>query len=439
MASTLETNIATSTVLVADMVPVLMKEKLLSLADKQLVFFEIGDKEDLPTGNGKTIQFTRYERLVLPFGPLSESITPDAAALTTSVVQAVVDQWGAIVSMSDVAELTIKHPVMQIAQNRLGKQHAETVDREVQKTLLGSSNVSFANGRSARSSLIAGDVVSTDDIRKIVAQLRSDGAPSMDDGSFIGVFDPFVEMDLTKDATFTQAASYSNLRSLLNAEVGMWMGVRWKRSNFIPIITRHTGETINANATLNNFTGFALGTTNKARITKLDANTGFETAIGDETNVTNGGAAFRVRVITPAVAGTYNVYCSLESGAAGTATFQTRVVSTGSAITVNIAKALGTGTIVTTGATLELVVSATGAVSVPDTSTAGNVHITWVFGKEAFGVVDLNGLKTTLTPPSASDSDPLVQRRKAGWKQMFKCVIKNTTFFRRLESLSNFN
>jgi len=111
----------------------------------------------------------------------------------------------------------------------------------------------------------------------------------------------------------------------------------------------------------------------------------------------------------------------------------------GTSFQLKVYKGLGTGVVVNTGLTQEIVVSITGAIAPPDTSTAGNVHTTYVFGKESFGVVDLSGMKTYMTPPTASDSDPLVQRRKIGWKQMFKAVIKNTDFFRRLESLSAFN
>jgi hypothetical protein len=59
-------------------------------------------------------------------------------------------------------------------------------------------------------------------------------------------------------------------------------------------------------------------------------------------------------------------------------------------------------------------------------------------GKEAFTVIDLQKLQSFVTPNQSSDSDPLVQRRKAGWKLMFKAVINNQNFLERIESLSAF-
>src|SRR5689334_14490309 len=107
----------TSQSLAADLVPVVIKERMLALSDLQLVFYELGEKISLPEGNGKTVQFTRYERLPLPTQPATEGVTPTETPLTTSVVQAVVDQWIGIAVLTDVAVLTIRHPVLRVAQD----------------------------------------------------------------------------------------------------------------------------------------------------------------------------------------------------------------------------------------------------------------------------------------------------------------------------------
>lgn len=432
-----ETNMSTTQSLAADIIPLLIKEKMLSISDKQTVFFEIGDRETLPEGNGKTVQFTRYERLTLPSVPLSESDTPTATPLTTSIVQAVVDQWGAVVALSDVAQMTVRHPALRVAQQRLGTQHAETIDREIQKVLMGGSNATFANNKTTRLALAAGDVLTTDDVRRVVSTLRATGTPSYDEqGNFVGVFDPYVEMDVTKDGTFVNAMSFSQVRQLLVGEVGQWMGVRWKRSNLIPIITTLAFTPGSVTTGLGTFTPFTGGAdTVQIKVTRLDANTGFETEIDASTGITN-GANFKVSLPTttfPNDGRTYNIYASVANGAAGTETFQLQV--TGAGQQIFLFKAIGTDA----ETALNRVLRITGSLAPPDTSTAGNVHISYIMGREAFGVVELGGLTTTITPAAPVDSDPLMQRRKVGWKQLFKAVIKNVDFFRRLESLSAFN
>jgi N4-gp56 family major capsid protein len=85
------------------------------------------------------------------------------------------------------------------------------------------------------------------------------------------------------------------------------------------------------------------------------------------------------------------------------------------------------------------VAQATGPVAPTVTPATGNVHISYICGSGAFGVTELGRLQTYITPATADKADPLGQFRTAGWKQLFKPVILNTSFFYRIETTSNFN
>jgi N4-gp56 family major capsid protein len=215
-----------------------ISQKTLSIAKKNVIFQQLGDKADLPHGNSKTFQYTRYDRLGLPLTTLTEGTTPDNTTMSISTVSASVDQWGAYVNLSDVSQLTIKHPVMVKAIDLMGYQAAETVDREIIKVLLAGTSVSFPGVITARSSLssTSTDIMSTALVRSMVSGLRARGAHEYEGQDFVGVIDPYVEMDLSADTTFQTAASYSNIKVLYNGEVGKWMGVRWMRSNLIPTV-----------------------------------------------------------------------------------------------------------------------------------------------------------------------------------------------------------
>lgn len=428
----------TTATLAADLVPLYIKEKLLEIAERDTVFLQLADKEDLPEGNGKTVQFTRYERLPLPTAPLAEGVTPSETPLTTSIVQAIVDQWGAHVGLADVAILTVRHPVLRITNQRLGTQHSETVDREIQVVLMGSSNVTFGGTATSRSALVAGDVMTTDLIRKVVATLRSNGAPTRDGGFYTGVVDPFVEMDLSKDTTFVTAASYSQIATLLNGEIGRWMGVRWMRSNLIPIVSLLAAGDLtiaaaDVGAPVGGETNFDAASSVLVQVTRLDAQTGFENVVSAVSTVTNGASfSVSVAIASGAATGTYRIYVSLQDGA----------VATAQATVAHVAGTADTRVFIKAGipsAATRAVVTATGAVAPPAPPAAGNVHTSYVMGQGYFGAIDLAGLQTTLTPATASDSDPLIQRRRAGWKQIFKAVLKNTAFGRRIETLSAFD
>src|SRR5262249_51696840 len=143
----------TSATLAADLVPKLIKEKLLMIAEKDTVFLQLAEKGQLPEGQGKTVQFTRYERLPLPSAPAVEGVTPGDTNLITSPVQAVVDQWIVVSTLTDVAVLTVRHPVLQVTQARQGTNHAELVDRECQNVLMGGNNVTFGGVAATRDAL----------------------------------------------------------------------------------------------------------------------------------------------------------------------------------------------------------------------------------------------------------------------------------------------
>jgi|SRR5262245_5754328 len=433
--------LSTTASLSPDILAVYMMDELLDRAEKDLVFWDKCEKSPLPEGSGKTAQFTRYERLPLPEAPLEEAVTPLATPITLSTVDAVLDQWGAFVSMSDVVQLVIKHPIVQQARELLTLQHNELVDREVQVVAMGSTNVYFGGNVASRASLVAANVIATDDIRRVVATLRQNGAPPRRGGMYDGVMDPFVEADISKDPTFQTAASYSNIGTLKDFVAGRWMGVEWSRSNGIPIISLMSGTwyTFSADTTGTNWTGgvgFAGTSGVYVKITKIDPMTGFETIISAEPAQITNASAFAVKLVlaSGAPTGTYKVYCTLQNGASGTETLQIRMRhTTGTPDTIYL---VGSGAPSTGSA---YVVLGSGPVAPPTPPASINVHITYVMGRGYLGATTLSGLKTFITPATASDSDPLAQRTKASWKQMFKALVLNPAFGTRIESASFFN
>ena len=105
--------------------------------------------------------------------------------------------------------------------------------------------------------------------------------------------------------------------------------------------------------------------------------------------------------------------------------------TTGSAMTVNVAKVSGG---------VSIAANPNGAPAGADPPATGTVHTGYIFGKSAFAVPAIGArVQATLTPATATDSDPLQQRRKAGFKFMTKTCILNTDFFRRFECQSAFN
>lgn len=389
-------------------------KKTLSIALKQMQLYQLCDKVAMPKNNGLTFQYTRYERVVLPQSSLTEGVTPGDTQMQISVVQAVMDQWGAVIPISDVAIDVVTHPVLQKAIELAGHQAKEVIDREICLVMLAGTNVFFPNAITARGSLTTSDKLDSAVVGKTVANLRAKGAMPYDGSNYVGVLDPYSEEDLNMSSVFVGAAQYSNIKVLMNSEIGTWKGVRWVRSNTIPSIGLATGASGAGSATGGSLVA---STTYNAKLAVVNPNTGHEDFITATFNAATGVGETSVDITVPA----------LPSGAIADSKFRLYFGANGGVLykvadDIAASSTYNQKTLPTAGMTAQ---------AAPPSGV--RVHFAFIMGKEAVACIELNKIRAYLTPDQSSDSDPLVQRRKVGWKTMFKSVICNQLFLARIE------
>src|SRR6516162_2238337 len=155
-------------------------DKTLPLARRQLVVYHFGDPLDLPKGRGVTYTATRYNRVPLPFALLSEGVPPVGELMTIQQVTATALQWGDKITITDVAELTIKHPLFKKAIELMGLQVSETLERNTFVNLMGFTQINYVNQRGSRASLVPGDVLNIHELNRAYSQLLTLGAPRYD-------------------------------------------------------------------------------------------------------------------------------------------------------------------------------------------------------------------------------------------------------------------
>jgi N4-gp56 family major capsid protein len=423
-------------------------EKTLSIAKRIVRFYDLADKAQLPSQNSKTFQYTRYDRLPLPTSTLTEGTTPTSRALSISTVSATAEQWGDVVTLTDVAELTIRHKPLQKAIQLLGFQSAETIEREIYEVLMAGTTVYYPGSVTSRIGIDTTDVPTADSVRKVVAALRANGAMGMERPApgtedpelgdlYVCVVDSYVEQDIASDPDFIDAVKYAKAMRLWEGEIGTFLGCRFIRSNSIPTLSSRAaaaGTATDNNGTLTTnyyYTSMVVG---------IDDTFGYEKLIfqSSEDQVVGAGNDNHISLVVPTVSGyTYfNIYMSAGSAstqAAGAATMYLQNASgpvvAGTYLLGYASESGNNYTHKTTGTTAPAEVK----------SASSKIHTSFFLGKEAYTVVDLQNLQSTLTPNVESDSDPLKQRRKAGWKVMFKAVINNNDFFARLESESAYD
>lgn len=244
----------TSTTLAADLQTYFSK-KLLMQAQYQTKLDQFGYTEKIPSASSKTISFTQYADLAVATTPLAEGTAPTDTALSSSAITAVIDQLGAFVTLTDLAELTVKHPVVQKTTELLGVQAARSYDRTINSVIVAGTSVIYQGTNAARTDIGAGEVLTFSEVKKAVAQLRNNGAQEFADGNFVLVVDPSVEADLMGDTTFQNTVyRQPEIKGNENYKgtITKFGGVTVVRSNNIPTIastvTVHTSYVFGQNA-----------------------------------------------------------------------------------------------------------------------------------------------------------------------------------------------
>src|SRR6516225_10393386 len=131
-----------------------IQEEVEPLARRQLVAYQFGKPLHLDTNRGVNYTATRFERLPLPFAQLQEGVAPPGEPVQLVQVVATAQQWGDSVIVTDVANLTIKHPIFQQAIQLVSLQMPETIERNTLNTLVSANQVNFANSRANRNALL---------------------------------------------------------------------------------------------------------------------------------------------------------------------------------------------------------------------------------------------------------------------------------------------
>lgn len=436
-----------------------IQERTLPLTQRFLVAFQFGDPLELPKNMGTTYTATRYQRLPLPIAPLQEGVPSVGESMTISQVQATAQQWGDSVYITDVAELTISHPLFKKAIQLCGLQIAETFERNTFNALMAGTNVFYANSKTSRANLLSTDVLSVLEINKAVGSLVTTGAPqfmgpededikidvrSLKGGRspnvephYIAMLHTLVVQDLRQNSTITNAWSYSDVNRLYNWELGSFGGSRYTASNMIPFWTG--AAAINGSATSGGT--FAAGTY-VIGVTASVAQTGQEQIIYQYSSGITLTANQAISVTLPNLPGyTFNVYVSLAGGSSPNNIGLSTSGPTSGAYAGYATQMAGNQTVTITGAgptIASLAASATPTLIAPAPPATGvSVFPTFFIAKGAYGQITLDNVRFEYLN-NADKSDPHNQLRVVSWKAYYGSIILNQSFFIRAESGSAF-
>lgn len=428
----------------------------LPLARRRLVAYRFGDPLKLPKGRGVVYQAARWNRVPLPFTSLSEGVPPIGQQMSVTMVSATAVQWGDKITITDVAEMTIKHPMFQIAKELCTLAVAETLERNTYNNLMAGTQVNYVNSRGARSSLVAGDVLNIHEFNRMDGALETLGAPrfsgdeqtdkweeaesggarASDDPRgmphYAAIIHTLCVQDVRENSTFVLASSYSDINKLYNAEIGQLSGIRFCASNMVPFWTGFaavTGAAAGSSGNLATATNYYLVITGSDTQNQYESYVSLETAAITGVTGPNGSITFT----TPSTAGyTYNAYI------ATTTATEANLALSPQGPTVGPLAGQATQLPPNTSVTLTGIGLAQTPPAYPGNTTGLTVYPTFVFGRGAYGQVVLDEIKYVYLD-KADKADPMNQLRVVGWKVMYGTILLNQLFFGRIESTSAFS
>jgi N4-gp56 family major capsid protein len=442
------TNTSTSSGFQAD-VENYIQEEVEPLARRQLVAYQFGKPLHLDTNRGVTYTATRFERLPLPFAQLQEGVTPPGEPVQLVQVSATAQQWGDRVVVTDVANLTIKHPIFQQAIQLVSLQMPETLERNTLNTLIAANQVNFANGRANRAALVATDVMSPHESNKIVGSLLTYGAPRFNGDEredmmieagayrdpskspavmqhYVSLIHPLVAQDMRENSQVNTAWAYSDINRLYNNELGPFGGARFVETNMMPWwvgVAQVNGTASTAGGTLATGTYYI-------QVTGSPVQTSVEQRIYQiSSSLSVTGPTGSVSVTIPTLLGyVFSVYI-------GTTTSPVNLGLSASGPTTG--PLAGQATQLPSGATV--VVTGVGAAQTPPAAPATGVYVfpSIFIGNNSYGQVILENPEFHYLT-GADKSDPLNQLRVVSWKVFYGSIILNQAFIARVESSSAF-
>jgi len=201
--------------------------QFLERAKPSLAMWQFGQKRNLPVNEGILINYTRYTVLPAATTPLTEGANPAGLDLSATTVTATIAEYGDYTQISSLVSVTAIDKDISEKTELFADQAALTVETIVRNAVYDqTTQIIYANGKSALASVASTDTLSTSDIQKGVRKLKKQKAMKMN-GYWICMIGPDVEYDITKDAAWVSAAEYAGSTPLFEGEVGKWFGTRF--------------------------------------------------------------------------------------------------------------------------------------------------------------------------------------------------------------------
>lgn len=211
---------------------------LLSTAEKNFVFMNYGEKRPIPARGGKSIEFRRFENLVVNAGSytLTEGTPPSVTTASINTVSCTIDQYGMYSQISDMLETQAFDPIIEEYAKRYGYAMGEALDYVVRDIVDATTTIQYADasvrvGTSGVGATGSGNYLDAAEIIEARRTLRRANAKPAEGNNYVCIVHPDNAKDLFEDPDIVNAFQYAQARGndnpLFTGVLGDWMGVRF--------------------------------------------------------------------------------------------------------------------------------------------------------------------------------------------------------------------
>lgn len=185
----------------------------------QPMFRDLADKRPVQQAMpGSSVVFSLYQDLAAATTALTETVDPDAVALSNpNTVSVTLNEYGNVVlETKKLSEFAFSDVDPAIA-NIIAYNMADSIDKLVVNTLITGTNVLYGGNATSTVTVDATDIISGSLIRKSVAKLRAANAVPRDGMLYAAYMHPEVSHDLRSE---TGALAFEDVRKFTEPNVG---------------------------------------------------------------------------------------------------------------------------------------------------------------------------------------------------------------------------
>jgi len=216
--------------------------KLLKRALPKLHHMRMAQRRPLSRRNGNTMVFRRLEALALATTPLVEGVPPAGRQISNTDVNCTIQQWGDYVTLSDLVQATVEHPLLNDTNRLLGEQAGQTIDALMRDVAAAGTNVFYGGAVGARASLTTTThKVDTDLLDRVARDLENSNSMKFTEmvsattkvstfgirESFWGITHPFVQFTLQDLTGYRSTEEYGSTGPVLPGEIGAYKNQRF--------------------------------------------------------------------------------------------------------------------------------------------------------------------------------------------------------------------